>query len=88
MSDIHTGIHDVARIVTQRRQINGRWQRRIEVTDNDGARLTFVLYTPDCESTRIIEQPDEYVHVEDYEPEVKRGDKPFDSPPSAGERQS
>lgn len=76
-AELQMSIHAVSSVVVARRQINGTWQRRIEVTCDDGTRTTFVLFALNEECSRLIEQPDEYVRVEDASCLVERSDKPF-----------
>lgn len=84
MSNLSMDIHSVSSIVSKRKQLNGQWQRRITITCEDGSRLDFALYTRTSEQASVIEQPDEYVRIEDYEPAIERSAVPFSAPPSAG----
>jgi hypothetical protein len=81
VSILSTNIHEVVRTRTQRRQTNGVWTRALEVTCEDGSVLTFTLFSPDRAGTDLIEQPDEYVQVEDVPFTVERSDKPFGEAP-------
>lgn len=82
--NLNVSIHDVTRVTTQAKCLNGHWATKLYIRCEDGSESQLTLHTGGAR-IQLQEMPDEHVRIEADEPKVTRSAAPFESACSAGE---